>query len=202
MKSPGLAIAACLALAGCALKPVAAPPAVFDLGLPARSAAAADAGTMDATGATSAPGWRLADVTAPPWLDGDGIAYRLAYAQAQQRQQYRDSRWAAPPAQLLTQRLREQLAAPSSCAGRPPGLLAVHLDAFEQVFSAPRQAHVVLRVQASWWPAGTPGAALQQRWQLERPSAPDAAGAAQALGQAVEAWLPQLERWAAAAACR
>ncbi|TNY02760.1 ABC transporter, partial [Escherichia coli] len=50
------------------------------------------------------------DVTAPPWLSEEGIAYRLAYQQAQRQQHYRDSIWAAPPPALLTQRLRERLA--------------------------------------------------------------------------------------------
>ncbi|MFG6490454.1 ABC-type transport auxiliary lipoprotein family protein [Roseateles sp. BYS78W] len=180
MKRLTPAIAA-LALSACSLAPTAPSRAVYDLG-PAPAVA----------GSTLA--WRIADVTAPPWLATDGIAYRLTFQQAQRQEHYRDSLWAAPPAALLTQRLREQLAAVPSCAGRPAGLLAVNLDEFEQVFGSTTSSQAVLRVHATLWPAGT-GPALQQHWRLERPAAPDAPGAVHALAQAVDDWLPQLGSW-------
>ena len=85
------ALLAALALSACSLAPTAPSRAVYDLG-PAPAATS--------TGGTLA--WRVADVTAPPWLAGDGIAYRLAFQQAQRQEQYRDSLWAAPPATKLT----------------------------------------------------------------------------------------------------
>ena len=179
-----------LMLGGCSLAPKVPARAVYDLGpAPATSASG------------GALAWRLADVTAPPWLAGDGIAYRLAFQQAQRLEHYRDSAWAAPPAALLTQRLRERLATPAACAGRPAALLAVNLDEFEQVFSSPTASRVVLRLHATLWPAtGTP---LQQHWRLERPATtPDAPGAVTALAQAVDEWLPQLATWLATEACR
>jgi cholesterol transport system auxiliary component len=179
-------------LAGCTLTPAAPPRSVYDLG-PA-------AAPVPAGGAVA---WRVADVTASPSAAGEGIAYRLAFQQAQRLEHYRDSLWAAPPAELLTQRLREQLAAPATCAGRTPALLAVHLDAFEQVFSSARQSQAVMHVQATLWPAGPGAAATRQHWRLARPTAtPDAAGAVRALSQAVDDWVPELAAWAAAAACR
>ena len=179
-------------LAGCALTPTVPPRSVYDLG---------PAAAPPQTGGTVA--WRIADITASPSASGDGIAYRLAFQQAQRLEHYRDSLWAAPPAELLTQRLREQLTAPAACAGRPAALLSVHLDAFEQVFSSPGQGQAVLRVQATLWPAGAGTPASQQHWRLERPTAtPDAAGAVRALSQSVDDWMPQLASWAAAAACR
>lgn len=179
-------------LAGCAVTPAVPPRTVYDLG-PA-AAAPQSAGPM---------AWRIADVTASPSAAGEGIAYRLAFQQAQRLEHYRDSLWAATPAELLTQRLREQLAAPASCAGHPPALLTVHLDAFEQVFSSPTQSQAVLRLHAAMWPAAAGATAPQQHWRLERPApTPDAAGAVRALSQAVDDWLPQLAAWAAATACR
>jgi len=192
MKRLALPLAA-LALSACSLAPTAPSRAVYDLG-PAPAVAATGTGT----GSTLA--WRIADVTAPPWLATDGIAYRLAFQQAQRQEHYRDSLWAAPPAALLTQRLRERLAAVPSCAGRPAGLLAVNLDEFEQVFASATTSQVVLRLHATLWPAGT-GAALQQHWRLERPAAPDAPGAVRGLAQAVDDWLPQLGNWLSAS-CR
>ena len=177
------ALAAALSLSACSLSPKVTPPAVYDLG-PAPTT----------TGAGGALGWRIADVAAPPWLADEGIAYRLAYQQAQRQEHYRDSLWAAPPAALLTQRLREQLANVSACPGVPAGLLAVNLDEFEQVFSQPGSSVAVLRVHATLWPAG--GApALQRHWRVERPAAPDAAGAVRAMSLAVDDWLPQLGAW-------
>lgn len=183
------------ALSACSIAPKAPVKTVYDLGPPP---AAPQAG--------GALAWRIAEVTAPPWLGSDGIAYRLAFQQAQRLEHYRDSFWAAPPAALLTQRLRERLAAaaiPAACAGRPAALLAVNLDEFEQVFASPSGSRVVLRVHATLWPGGPAGAAQQQHWRLERPAAtPDAPGAVAALAQAVDEWLPQLGNWLAATACR
>jgi cholesterol transport system auxiliary component len=182
-------LALALVLSACSLAPTVPPRTVYDLG-PAPAAAAAG-GTL---------AWRLADVTAPPWLGGEGIAYRLTFQQAQRLEHYRDSVWAAPPAALLTQRLREQLVAVPGCAGRPAGLLAVHLDEFEQAFSSATSSQAVLRVHATLWPAGG-GAALQRHWRIEQAAAPDAPGAVRALAQAVDAWLPQLSGWLATS-CR
>lgn len=192
MRTASSLVLAAALLTGCALNPGTPPRSVYDLG-PAAAAVAA-----------SGPlAWRIADVTAAPSAGGDGIAYRLAFQQAQRLEHYRDSVWAAAPAELLTQRLREQLTAPPGCTGKPPGLLTVHLDAFEQVFSSPTQSGAVLRVHATLWPASGTAGAVQQHWRLDQPATtPDAPGAVRALSQAVEAWLPQLAAWAAAAACR
>lgn len=186
----GAVVAAAL-LAGCAVSPGTPARAVYDLG------PAGPASTRPGTVA-----WRIADVTASPSAAGDGLAYRLAFRQAQRLEFYRDSTWAAPPAALLTQRLREQPAPPAACPGRAPALVTVHLDAFEQVFTSPTQSHVVLRVQATLWPAQG-AAATQQQWQLTREApSPDAAGAVRGLAEAVDAWLPQWTGWLASVGCR
>ncbi len=194
MKRAALLLAALL-LSACSIAPKAPVKTVYDLGPP-----------PPATQAGGALAWRIAEVTAPPWLGSDGIAYRLAFQQAQRLEHYRDSFWAAPPAALLTQRLREQLAAaaaPAACAGRPAALLAVHLDEFEQVFASASSSQVVLRVHATVWPAGTTGGAQLQHWRLERPATTaDAPGAVRALARTVDEWLPQLSAWLAATACR
>jgi cholesterol transport system auxiliary component len=183
---------ATLVLSACSLAPKVPSKTVYDLG---PAPAAANGGGAQA--------WRIAEVTAPPWLGGDGIAYRLTYQQAQRQEHYRDSVWASPPAALLTQRLREQLATPATCAGRPAALLAVNLDEFEQVFTGATASHVVLRLHATLWPAGATGPTLQQRWRLERPAASaDAPGAVRALANAVDEVMPQMAEWLAASACR
>lgn len=195
MKTLLLTSVAALALSSCALTPQPPTKAIYDLGPVAEAAESAGSAAL---------AWRIADVSAPPWLASDGIAYRLSYRQAQRLEHYRDSAWAAPPAALLTQRLRERLVASPGCAGQSgsnAALLTVNLDEFEQVFASPSSSQVVLRVHATLWPSGATGPALQQRWRLERHAAPDAAGAVQALAQAVDDWLPRIEHWLSTSAC-
>jgi cholesterol transport system auxiliary component len=53
------------------------------------------------------------EITAPqtsPALNTTAVLYRLAYADAQQLKPYALARWSMPPAQLIGQRLRAQLA--------------------------------------------------------------------------------------------
>lgn len=165
-----------LSLAACALPRPAAAPAVYDLGPAPRSALA--------------PTPRLAalEITAPPWLDGPGLVYRLAYQDPLRREIYRDSRWAAAPAALLAERLRQRAAV----ADRGPGVtLRLELEAFEQVFVTPQHSEVRLRLRA-WAGEGRQGV-----FDLVRPAAtPDAAGAVRALGEASEALIDQLLVWA------
>lgn len=207
-----LALTLALTLSACSVAPVAAPRAVYDLGPapapaanPAQPSNPANATTVNAT--TVGPlAWRSAEVTAPPWLQGDGMAYRLAFQQAQRLEHYRDSFWAAPPAALLSQRLRERLTPAPGCAGRTPALLTLSLDEFEQVFRSPTDSVVVLRFQATLASGGSGSPVAQQRWRLERPApSPDAVGAAQGLAQAIDLDLiPELAGWLAAQtpACR
>jgi cholesterol transport system auxiliary component len=183
------ALLAALALSACSLAPTVPPKAVYDLG----------PGPVS-TGPGGPLAWRVADVSSPPWLASEGIAYRLGFQQAQRLQHYRDSVWAAPPAALLTQRLRQQLAATPGCVGRAPGLLSVNLDQFEQQFSSATESHAQLRLHATLWPAGG-GTARQQAWALQRPTTPDAAGAVRGLAQTVDDWLPQLSAWLASEGC-
>jgi cholesterol transport system auxiliary component len=190
---PCIAALASLTLGACSLAPTVPERAVYDLGPAPAAPAQSGAGTL---------AWRIADVTSPPWLAGDGIAYRLNFQQTQRLEHYRDSAWAAPPAALLTQRLHEQLAAAPACASGPPALLAVSLDEFEQVFSGPSSSQVVLRVHATLWPANATAPTQQRHWRLERPaSTPDALGAVRGLAQAVNDWLPELGDWLTASAC-
>ncbi|RZJ09994.1 MAG: ABC transporter [Rubrivivax sp.] len=180
--NPALLLAT-LSLSACSLAPTAPAKAVYDLG-PAPVVAPSAALT-----------WRIADVTAPPWLATDGIAYRLLFREAQRLEHYRDSAWAAPPPALLTQRLRERIGLLGACPASPATLVAVHLDEFEQVFSGPASSRAVLRVHVTLWAGGAVGTGPQQHWRLERATAPDAAGAVRGLAQAVDDWLPLLSAW-------
>ena len=104
LRSFALAAMASLALlAGCAgfiERPRR--PAVFDLGpLPPPSSPAQRVQPR-------AP-LLLPDIEASGALDGTPVLYRLGYADDHQLRAYSQSRWSAPPPQLVRQRLRQQL---------------------------------------------------------------------------------------------
>lgn len=165
-----------LLLSACALKRPEAVPAVYDLG------------PIPRAGAPSGLSLAALEVSAPPWLAGPGLVYRQAYLDPLRREIYRDSRWAAAPAALLAERLRQRAAVGGT--GRSVSL-RLELEAFEQVFVAPGQSEVRLRLRA-WAGEGRQGV-----FDLVRPApTPDAAGAVKALGEASEELLTQLLTWA------
>jgi cholesterol transport system auxiliary component len=170
---------------------------VYDFGLPAARLAGAD-------------GWsRLAlDVRAPAGFDALRLDYRLAYDDPLKQRDYASSRWAANPAVLLAQQLRQQLGMAGANSGVTVDcLLKVELQAFSQVFVAPGQSHALLQAHVS----------LSHKRQLlaERPfvieqAAPsaDASGGVRALvaagsglGQQLAAWLTTLEKDARLKTC-
>ncbi len=185
-----LAGVAALVLGACALggNKAVAPPAVFDLG------------PLVNTAAAPLPDLLLTEISAPPWLAGAGIAYRLVYLNEFQAQHYRDSRWAAPPAALLTERLRQKLALGARGAGNgKPVLLRLELVEFEQRFGSPTQSEVRVSLRARLGE----GASLVQAFELVKPSrSADAAGAVQAFSEASDEILAQVLAWAAANASK
>ena len=180
---PGLLFAtflsACGSLQNIGQKP--APAALFDLGPPTAAPAPAPAAALELS---------LLDLSAPSWLAGTGIAYRLAYADAFRREIYRDSRWAAPPAALLVERLRQRAAAGRSATAKPV-LMRLELEEFSQSFSGPTQATVTVRLRA-WC-----GDAQMRVFEVTRPAASaDAAGAVRGLSAASDALIDELLAWA------
>lgn len=171
---------------------------VYDFGLPAARLAGAD-------------GWsRLAlDVKAPAGFDDLKVDYRLAYDDPLQQRDYAASRWAANPAALLAQQLRQQLGMAGASSGVAVDcLLRVELQAFSQVFVAPGQSHALLQANVSL---------THKRQQLaERPfvieqaaASADANGGVRALvaassglGQQLAAWLTTLDKDARLKACQ
>lgn len=184
MKHPArLAAVLVLLLTGCAggLRPAAQ--AAYDFG-PA----------PHAEGAVSA--LRIG-VTAPSWLADTAMHYRLRYAEPAQRRQYAESRWAAPPAELLAHQLGRRLAGADFS---PRCRLSVELVELEQVFERPDASHLRLAVRATLTPAVT-AAPLQTDIDLaEAAPTADARGGVAAAGQAVERLGARLADWLATAA--
>lgn len=145
----------------------------------------------------------LPAVTAPAWLDSQGIVYRLSYQDPARPQAYANSRWSAAPAQLLTQRLRSRFAAAargivsSGDGAHADYALRVELEDFSQSFDAPGRSRVSVRARATLINLATRTLHAQRTFALERPAAPDAAGGVKALGEASDALIEELVGWAA-----
>ncbi|AJX16873.1 ABC transporter [Burkholderia ubonensis] len=187
---PAAAALAALTLAlaaGCAGENAALSNVRYDLG-PAAPVATAGHG----------PALKVLDVAAPDALDSDKFVYRLAYADAQRMAVYRDSRWTAPPAQLLTQRLRGALSSRGAVLEGADGVraptLRIDLSEFEQVFDGESQSHGAVTARAT---LTQDGKVLGQRTFVARApsSTPDAAGGARALAAASDDLVAQIAAW-------
>lgn len=189
-------------LAGCGVL-VARPqrPTLFDLGtLPL---APAD------TGGPRTP-IVLPDIEAAGALDSTTILYRLGYADDQQLRAYAESRWIAPPPQLVRQRLlqhigrsRPVLSLDESAALRREGsqvlyMLRLELEDFVHVFEAPERSRGVLRLRATLLANTASGDRLLGQRSLEaegRAPSADAPGGVRALTAATDAAAADLVRW-------
>jgi len=193
---PVPAILAAAMLASCALTPPSQElPASYDLGPLPRYEHANP--MLPAT-------VMLPDVTAPSWLDGQGIAYRLAYDEPARLRTYAQSRWMAPPAALLSQRLRARFAAATqrgvvtgTDGARADYVVRVELEDFCQIFSAPGTSKVAVRARASIVNVGQRTLLAQRVFSFERPApSPDAPGAVAAFADASEELTGGLLDWA------
>lgn len=190
-------------LAGCsALPQPPAPPVRYDFGLAPLAAAT--------TAAPRAP-LALADVEASALPDGStAMFYRLGYANGQELRPYQYARWNLPPAQLMQQRLRGQLAAQRAvlassesvaqprAQGAVPALLRVEIEEFSQLFDAPASSAGVVRLRATLVEqSGAVDKLLGQKlFEVRSPAASaDAAGGAKALAAAADAAIAQIDAW-------
>ncbi|MBK7765054.1 MAG: membrane integrity-associated transporter subunit PqiC [Sulfuritalea sp.] len=135
------------------------------------------------------------DVQAASWLSGPDMYFRLVYAEPLQRRAYAESRWAAPPAELLEAFLRRRMVFGQSDFGGGCRLQLV-LDELEQRFDDPQSSQVVLQVRALL--ASSRGAEVLSRRVLtvhQAASASSAAGGVAATRDAVQALAGKLDGW-------
>lgn len=193
-----LAGLACTLSACSSLQPPARP-LVYDFGPGARTPGMAATATL--------PPLALAAVQAASALDTTAVLYRLAYADVQQLRPYALARWSMPPADLLRQRLREQLGRQRPVLTPAEGLLVatpgltlrIELDEFTQVFDTPEHSVGLLRLRATAGLAAVGGGEqllAQRSFVVQHPSpSPDAAGGARALAAAVEVASAEIAQW-------
>lgn len=163
----------CLLLAGCftaGKRGGDAPLAIYDFGPPAASLLTAPRRTPLAL-----------EVRAPLWFDSMGIDYRLAYVDAARLREYARARWAGPPAQLLQQRLTQQLDLSPSGQGQARCLLRLEVTEFSQIFSSAKQSRGIVQGRAVLLDRARRTLA-EMPVNLERPAeTPDARGGVGAL---------------------
>ena len=144
-------------------------------------------------------------------LDNQAVLYRLAYRDAQELRPYTLARWAMPPAQLVRQRLREQLgqqrnifdargglALNRSQNAVLPLLLRLELDEFSHVFTAPDTSVGLIRLRATLIEQATSGEKLiaQRSVVVQRPApSADARGGVRALTAATDAAIEEIDVW-------
>ena len=150
-------------------------------------------------------------VTTGGAIDNLAVLYRLGYTDVQQLRPYAQARWSKPAAQLVQQRLREQLgqrravfrvgegaALNRSQHARLPLLLRLELQEFSQLFSAPEASVGLIRLRASVLELTPAGEKLlgQRLIVAQRPAASaDAAGGVRALTAATDAAIEELDQW-------
>ncbi|MEO8387280.1 ABC-type transport auxiliary lipoprotein family protein [Polaromonas sp.] len=168
--------------------------------------------TQPSTRQAPLPPLALDDVaTSGGALDNMAVLYRLGYADAQQLRPYSQARWSMPPAQLVRQRLREQLglrravfsAGSSVALNRSqnavlPLLLRLDLEEFSHLFTAPDTSVGLIRLRATLLEITPAGEKLvgQRNIVVQRPaSSSDAPGGVRALTAATDAAIEELDQW-------
>ncbi len=196
-------ILAVMALAGCAAPRAQAPVALYDFGLQRLTA------VSDASGISGDLRLRASilvpDALAPVWLDSTAILYRLAYQDLARVYAYGGSRWAATPATLLTQRIRNRIAmvnddgvVNAAEGARTDYALRLELEEFTQIFDTAGHSRAVIKLRASLIDRRTRLLLSQRSFSIEQPApAPNAPGAVHALTEASDNLIWALVGWLA-----
>jgi len=192
MRQLALVLVLC-ATSGCSLMTSKAPPKTeFDFG-PGPSASS-DSAPLSQVQLV------VYDVSAPTWMEGTAMYYRLAYQNAAVPLPYAESEWVMSPAALLTERLRSSAAVHADGGTRLVGVrttevytLHSELLEFEQIFDAPDRSHGALRLRATLQGEGV---WAQRTFAIDRPApTPNAAGGVIALAECSEELARLVEGW-------
>lgn len=203
-----------LLLAGCsALPSPPARPLLYDFGSGATAASPAEARAALAPQAMRAP-LALAEIEATGLPDGsNAVLYRLAYSGAQQLRPYSQARWSQPPAQLVQQRLREELghsrpilqaddgaalSRNSAQGGKLPLVLRCELEEFSHLFTSPTESTGTVRLRATLVDLTPTGESLlgQRVFIVQQPArTADAEGGVAALAEASTKVASELAAW-------
>jgi cholesterol transport system auxiliary component len=171
-------------------------------------AGSAPASSAEQAGVEHRPILRIAEITAPNWLDGTNLYYRLAYKDNAQISAYSQSEWVAPPPVLIGNVLQSTLAGSGQWKAilgprdvtRADVAIKIQLDNFAQTFSSTEQSQGVLDATATVIDGKSNGIIAQRHFHIEKPAtSADAAGGVQALSKAAHAFASKLAPWLAKA---
>jgi cholesterol transport system auxiliary component len=193
MKSLAMLVAG-ISLAACGGNVRTADPARYDFGPLVAGAAA--------TGSAARIPLAVLEVQTASWLAGPAMHFRLAYAEPLRRQSYAESRWAAPPGELLETFLKRSPIFGQADSGGAGCRLRLVLDELEQRFDDPQQSRMALEVRAVLTPMRGSEILSRRVFLLSKQAAAAnaAAGAAaaragvQALAAELGAWLGDVAR--------
>jgi cholesterol transport system auxiliary component len=156
-----------------------------------------DFGIAGSATAPPGPDVFIADVRAAEWLGTTDMLYRLAYRNPRVLTPYSASRWAGPPAAMLTIRLRQSVGNGAIVRGKTVRCgLTLFLSEFSQVFADAKDSRAVLHMRATLIDAAATGPARVREIRLERAApTPNAAGAAAAFADIAAALADELNAW-------
>ncbi len=139
----------------------------------------------------------LADIRAAEWLSTTEMLYRLEYRNARILTPYSASRWAGPPAHMLTIRLRQSVGNGTSVRGRQAKCsLTLFLSEFSQIFTSEQNSRAVMHMRATLTDTATTERALVREFRIEKPvPTPNAAGAAAAFSDIASSAADELNAW-------
>ena len=177
-------------LAGCIGNPPRTTvPVLHDLG---------DAGTGG-----KAPALPIAslEVRAASWLSSSGQVYRLLYADPLQRHTFLESRWAAPPAELIERLLQRRIIFGQPESNGQGCRLSLQLDELEQRFETSDVSRMLLEVRAQLLSARGDQVLARRAFVIEKPAkVSDARGGVLAAREAVSDLTDELGVWLASVA--
>lgn len=192
---------AIVALAGCAVVRTHSPAAVYDFGLqlPAYTLSSGE----ESGGKRLQVSLLVTDASTPLSRDDMGIHYRLAYDDPSRSYAYGSSRWAAPPAVLLTQRIRSRIAEISENAvvRTTEGVLTdyalrLEIEEFTQVFDTADDSRAIIKLRAGLIDRPARLMIAQRNFSMEQAApTPNAAGAAHSLAEASDKLTEELIGW-------
>ena len=191
----GAVLCATVLLSGCATDK-APRNATYDFG-PAAISATTPAPTLGAVGAVV-----VTDVTGSAAFDSERMYYRLNYSNPLQARAYNNSRWAATPLQMITQRFKTRLSQSGAKVLTPTDassgimILRTEVDDFTHNFDSVTQSYGQVVVRASLFQ----GHRLIDQKVLNRKtvsSTADAGGGARALATSTDAIAADLVAWLA-----
>ena len=143
----------------------------------------------------------VAPVAAPSWLNTNEIIYRLNYQDAARPRAYSLSRWVAPPAALLTQRLRQQLDSAGTITSLTDGLsprymLRTELEEFSQIFDTAGSSRALVQMRVTIVDVPSRMLLAQRTFSVERMApTPNTAGAVGSLREASDGAIEELLEW-------